>query len=111
MPIWCRLLKHRADRADSLPRLRTGTTRAARIPRMAITTNNSMRVNAWGNGAGGPPRLSRTGTATETRPGADEPGKISRIYLYPITVIANISLIFSKSVHVQLPAFELMLYL
>jgi hypothetical protein len=46
MPIWWRLLKQLADRADSLPRLNTGTSSAARIAMIPITTNSSIRVNA-----------------------------------------------------------------
>src|SRR5579859_2450959 len=46
MPIWCRLLRQAADRPLSLTRASAGSSSAARMPMMAITTSSSMSVNA-----------------------------------------------------------------
>ena len=46
MPIWRKLLLHAADLPDSLACDSAGKSMAAKIAMMAITTNNSMSVNA-----------------------------------------------------------------
>src|SRR6266576_1384746 len=46
MPIWCKLLKQAAERPDSFARPSTGKSNAAKIPIIAMTTNNSINVNA-----------------------------------------------------------------
>src|ERR1035441_384113 len=46
MPIWCRWPRQAAVRPRSFARESTGSSIAARMPMMAITTSNSIKVNA-----------------------------------------------------------------
>jgi hypothetical protein len=46
MPIWRKLLLHAADLPDSLACDSAGKSMAAKIAMMAMTTSNSMSVNA-----------------------------------------------------------------
>src|ERR1035441_8808589 len=46
MPIWWRLPRQAAVRPRSFARESTGSSIAARMPMMAITTSNSIKVNA-----------------------------------------------------------------
>ena len=46
MPIWRRLLRHTVARPDSFARLNAGSSSAARMAMIAITTSSSISVNA-----------------------------------------------------------------
>ena len=45
IPIWCKLETHRICPALLLVRATTAKKRAAKIPMLAMTTNNSTKVN------------------------------------------------------------------
>src|SRR5438128_9332642 len=47
MPIWWKLFMHFVRDADSRTFCTAGTSRPMRMAMIAITTSNSMRVNAW----------------------------------------------------------------